>query len=98
MQGMHALTEFSIYHRSKYEEWYKESNHLCFLAVEDEAALDALCGKLDAKGISYSSFREPDFDMSLTAVAIEATDQASEVVRDLSLALRINKDFALMDQ
>lgn len=88
VQGMHALTEFSMYYKDKYEDWYRQSNHLCFLAVRNELELGVLCGKLFREGIVHSIFREPDLDMSLTAVAIEATDQASAAVAKLSLALR----------
>lgn len=88
VQGMHALTEFSMYHKAKYEEWWRMSNHLCFLSVANERELDLLCGKLFREDVAHSMFREADLDMALTAVAIEATDQASELVRDLPLALR----------
>ncbi len=88
VQGMHALTEFSMYHRLKYEQWYRESNHLCFLSVASENDLGILCGKLFLEDVAHSTFREPDLGMSLTAIAIEATDRASELVSELSLALR----------
>ena len=88
VQGMHALTEFSMYFPREYEAWYRESNHLCFLSVKNEHELDLLCGMLFREGVQYSMFREPDLNMSLTAIAIEATDQASALVKDLPLALR----------
>lgn len=88
VQGMHALTEFSMYHPDQYKEWYGESNHLCFLSVPSEAELNTLCGALFRENVRYSTFLEPDFGMSLTAVAIEATDQASALVANLPLALR----------
>lgn len=88
VQGMHALTEFSMYYPREYEAWYRESNHLCFLSVSTERDLEILCGKLFRGGVIHCTFREPDLGMSLTAVAIEATDQASELVNDLPLALR----------
>lgn len=95
VQGMHALTEFSMYWPKQYEAWYRESNHLCFLSAATELELGLLCGKLFREGIIHSTFREPDLGMSLTAVAIEATDKASAAVADLSLAL---KEYAPMGQ
>lgn len=89
VQGMHALVEFSMYYRQKYEEWYRESNHLCFLSVANENALSSLCGNLFREDVTHSAFREPDLGMSLTAVAIEATDRASGLVSDLTLALAL---------
>lgn len=88
VQGMHALTEFSMYFPAEYRQWYEKSNHLCFLSVENEEELDVLCGRIYSKDIKYAGFCEPDLGMALTAVAIEATDTASEVLRDLPLALR----------
>lgn len=88
VQGMHALVEFSMYHPNDYDDWYKQSNHLCFLVVNDEQELGSLCRKLYNAGVKFSDFREPDLGMSLTAIAIEATDQASSAVSSLSLALR----------
>lgn len=88
VQGMHALVEYSMYHKEAYLEWFRESNHLCFLSVGDEKELDALCGTLFTHDVVHTMFREPDMGMSLTAVAIEATDRASELVKKLKLALK----------
>jgi peptidyl-tRNA hydrolase len=88
VQGMHALVEFSVKHRALMESWHEQSNHLCFLSVKDEQALKAICAQAVEKGITFADFLEPDFGMTLTAAAFEATDQASELLRDTSLALR----------
>lgn len=88
VQGMHALVEFQFEHPEQAKEWHSISNHLCFLSVDDEAVLSGLCGTLFARGIRHSQFREPDMGMSLTAIAIEATVEASEAVKHLKTALR----------
>lgn len=93
VQGMHALVEFQYEYRDHAAEWHAESNTLCFLAVPDEKALNELCGLLHQLDIRHSMFREPDMSYALTAVAIEATDQAMETVRPLKTALR---DYAPM--
>lgn len=88
VQGMHALVEFSAYHTEEYFKWFRESNHLCFLSVDSELELDKLCSKLYNAKVKYCGFREPDLNMTLTALAIEASDEASDTVKDLKLALR----------
>lgn len=45
--------------------------HLVFCAVSDEAALYRLAEKLDAAGIRYRPFYEPDRFHQLTAIATE---------------------------
>jgi len=85
---MHALVEFLVHWPNKTDLWYRESNHLCFLSLPDEDSLKALISRLRESNVLCVPFREPDFDMSLTAVAIEATNQARELVRDLPLALK----------
>lgn len=88
VQGMHALVEFQFEHPESADEWHSISNTLGFLSVADEKELNELCGLLFSLGIRHAMFREPDMGMSLTAIAIEATDQAMESVRPLKVALR----------
>jgi len=88
VQGMHALVEFKFENPDQAREWHAESNTLGFLSVADEKELNELSGKLFSLGIAHSLFREPDMGMSLTALAIEATDQAMEAVRHLPLAMK----------
>lgn len=88
VQGKHALVEFMFEHPEKARQWYGESNTLGFLSVADEKELDYLVGKLSSLGIAHSMFREPDMGMSLTAIAVEATDQAAEALRHLPLAMK----------
>ena len=88
VQGMHALVEFQFEYPEDASEWHSVSNTLGFLSVADEKELNELCGLLFSLSIRHSLFREPDMGMSLTAIAIEATDQAMESVRQLKVALR----------
>lgn len=88
VQGMHALVEFQFEHPDKAREWHAESNTLGFLSVADEKELNELIGKLFHLDIAHSMFREPDLGMSLTAIAIEATDPAMEALRHLPLAMK----------
>ena len=52
-------------------EWYRESNYLDLLAVENEEELLIILAKANAKDISYSIFREPDLDDEITAIVLE---------------------------
>lgn len=88
VQGMHALVEFKFEYPEHASAWHAESNTLGFLSVPDEKALNELCGLLFSLDIRHTMFREPDMGYALTALAIEATDQAMESVRPLKVALR----------
>ncbi len=67
------------------KEWYSTSNHLCFLSVPDEPSLAALLKKALAKGYQVASFREPDRENELTAIALEP--RAKKMCQGISLAL-----------
>lgn len=88
MQGMHALVDFCMKYPELAKNWHIESNYLCFLATDNEASLDQLADLAERKRIKYVEFMEPDLNNSLTALAFEATDQATELLSNLKLALR----------
>lgn len=67
-QACHALRQFASEHRHLDEYWYRESNNLVCLHVED---LEGLAGDLEQRGFRISRFHEPDLDGELTAVAVE---------------------------
>lgn len=85
VQGMHAMRQFIADFPTVEQEWFKVSNHIAFLKVDDEVALLKMVDRLSRKGMKVSTFREPDLDDSLTAFA---TDSASrEFLLHLKLAL-----------
>ena len=56
------------------------------LQVPDESCLLHLAGRAQDEGIEHSVFREPDFDNSVTAVALGPAGR--RLVSNLALALR----------
>lgn len=88
VQGMHALVEFMLEYPSLIREWHDISNYLCFLSVADEQELQKLADTLHEEYLIRECFYEPDLKDSLTALVINATDEASALVRHLPLALK----------
>jgi len=70
VQAMHALTEFIFEHPKIAGPWRQESNTLAWLVVPDEAALGVLLKKAVRRDIPASSFREPDMNNEMTAIAL----------------------------
>jgi hypothetical protein len=85
-QGMHALTEFIFIHSEKAIDWYQNSNHLCFLEVNNVFELEELIFKAQKQNITYSSFKEPDFNHQLTAICFEASENSRDLLKDLKCA------------
>lgn len=82
-QLCHAMREFAELHPEIEKAWYRSSNNLVLLEVEDEAALMQLA----ARGGAYVALnKEPDLDDAVTAVALMTTEK--KLVRELPLALR----------
>jgi len=88
VQSCHAALEFAMGHREKTARWSDRSNYLALLSVPDEAALLRLLERAREERIEASPFYEPDFDNSLTAVALEPGDRSRRLCRNLTLTLR----------
>lgn len=82
-QCAHAIAEFSIQHPQLFKEWHDISNYICCLIAPDLEALEQRCKE---QGMSYTTFREPDYDNKLTAIAIEPSQLAKSIVRSYKLA------------
>lgn len=87
-QSLHAFREFIAHHPETEGEWYKVSNYIAILSVADEPALLALLAKADERKLRCSSFREPDLDGQLTAIAIEPGLATRKLCSGLPLALK----------
>jgi len=83
---VHAVTAHIFSNPKAAGEWFATSNNLVLLEVADEAALEAVLGKLAGAGIGVSPFREPDLDDALTAVAVG--DEGRRLLSSLPLAFR----------
>lgn len=86
VQACHAMRGFAFEHEGVERAWFEASNHLALLAAPDEWALLRLAREAAHKGLRVSSFREPDRDNEVTAIALEP--RAKRLLRGLPLALR----------
>lgn len=87
VQAAHALRAFVEEHPAEDARWFKQSNTLALLAVEDEPMLHQLwCEAVDS-GVRVSGFMEPDLDGAITALALEPGAGARRLTRGLPLAL-----------
>lgn len=66
--------------------WYHKSNNLVVLQVPNEQCLLHLAQRAQDAGIEHSVFREPDYDNTATAVALEPA--GARLVSSLPLLLR----------
>jgi hypothetical protein len=91
-QSLHAFREFINDFPELEGSWYRNSNYIAILAARDEAELIKFCERLEKKGIRFSTFREPDFDNELTAIALEPGDKSRRATSSFPLALKNCKD------
>ncbi len=85
VQAIHAAVQFCFEHPEVTREWHHMSDHLALLSVPNELKLHRLLVNAAMHGFKVSSFREPDRDDEITAVALEP--QARSILRNLPLAL-----------
>lgn len=88
VQSQHALRQFTADHPERDSEWFKGSNYLAWLSVEDEVELMRLLAGAKDHGLRWSAFREPDVGGQITAIAIEPHPKTIELCKGLPLALK----------
>ena len=88
VQSMHAARQYGHDHPEIESEWFEKSNHLCMLSVSDETELRNLVEKAARKGVTFSTFSEPDMNNSLTAAAFEPGEKGRRLCSGLNLALQ----------
>lgn len=88
VQSCHAIRQFTADHPDVDAEWFKNSNYLALLSVDNELELMRLLVQAHDLGLRCSAFREPDVGGAITAIAIEPHHKAAELCKSLSLALR----------
>ena len=86
-QSVHAAFQFSKEHPNIAINWMKKSNFICVLQIKNESELANLAVKTIKLNLAHSEFREPDYNNSLTAIAIEPGQKTKELVKNLRLAL-----------
>lgn len=67
VQGAHSLADYAIKLPNKFKEW--NNSTIVFLGVRNLIDLRQMEGTLSMKGISFTSFKEPDLDNQVTALA-----------------------------
>ena len=87
-QATHSEKLFSVEYPAQSENWYKISQHVACLSIEDEESLLALAEKLRKKGVCVSVFREPDYNNQATSITVEACETAARFTTHLPLALK----------
>jgi hypothetical protein len=80
-QAIHAAIEFAL----TFPDIARSAPTVVLVAAKDELTLSWLRADANATGLRHTSFREPDFDDALTALALEPA--ASRLVAGLPLAL-----------
>jgi peptidyl-tRNA hydrolase len=90
-QSVHAAFRFASDWRHTMNKWMDNSEYICILEAENEDKLTSLLEKAAQEGIPHASFREPDFDNSLTAIALGPGAQSKKLCSNLPLALRETK-------
>jgi peptidyl-tRNA hydrolase len=88
VQSQHAAIQFVFDHADRGAEWFKNSNYLAWLSVEDEIELMRLITSAQDAGLRWSAFREPDVGGQITAIAIEPHPKTAELCKGLPLSLR----------
>jgi peptidyl-tRNA hydrolase len=88
VQSQHAAIQFAFDHPERAAEWFKVSNYLAWLSVEDEVELMRLITSAQDAGLRWSAFREPDVGGAITAIAIEPHPKTAELCKGLPLSLR----------
>lgn len=87
-QSAHAAFAFSQEHPGITSLWHRESKFLILLSVPDEATLLELTRRVEAAGIAHTAWREPDWDDTLTALAIAPSAETMRLTASLPLTLR----------
>lgn len=88
VQSQHAAIQFVMDHSDRGAEWFKNSNYLAWLSVENEVELMRLITCAQDAGLRWSAFREPDVGGQITAIALEPHPKTAELCKGLPLSLR----------
>ncbi len=91
VQSCHSIADFAYDHPDIFKQWKQESNSIITLAVKDEQSLIDICNKLQSVTPYITSFREPDIDNQMTAIAIYGTPEIRKMLCNIPLALKEKK-------
>lgn len=86
-QASHCAIQFVFDHNEIASLWHKTSDYIVILNINNEEELKKLISEAEAKGIKFSTYREPDLENQFTGVALEPGKQTKSLCRGLKLAL-----------
>jgi len=69
----------------KGQAWYRDSNYVAILEVDNEQDLIRLIQKAESRQLDVAVFREPDLDNAITAIVIEPGDQSRRMCSSIRL-------------
>ena len=69
-QSVHAAFRFASDWPHLTNKWMDNSEYICILSAENEIELNDLLQRAEWLAIPNAGFKEPDFDNSLTAIAL----------------------------
>lgn len=87
-QSVHCAFAFSQEHSEATKKWMTNSNYICILECKDEIELNDILNKAKNLNIKHSIFIEPDYDDSLTAIALDSGKLSKKLCSNLKLALK----------
>lgn len=88
VQSCHAIRQFTADHPEIDGEWFKSSNFLALLSVENEIELMRLLVAASDAGIKSAIWREEDVGGAITAIALEPSASTVQLCKGLPLALK----------
>lgn len=86
-QSCHTAFRFADEWRHTTNDWMDNSEYICILEIDNELELTNLLEKARQENIPSSCFIEPDFNNSLTAIALAPGPQSKKLCSGLKLAL-----------
>jgi peptidyl-tRNA hydrolase len=87
-QSCHVAFRFADEYRYATNKWMDNSEYICILEIDNEAELVKLWEKSKQENIPSSSFVEPDYNNSLTAIALAPGPKSKKLCSNLKLALK----------
>jgi hypothetical protein len=85
---VHVAFRFADDYRHTTLKWMDQSEYICILSVENEIELKDLLERARWLAIPCADFMEPDFDNSLTAIALAPCPESKKLCSNLKLALK----------
>ena len=86
VQSSHALTDLVFQNIKDMLTWHRNSNTIVLLSVPNERALLDVEDQLKDAGMRFASFREPDIQNELTAIALLPCEDAKQFCKQFKLA------------